>query len=350
MLTTTAPARSGSPRQRPRRALRRTGAIVGVLAIGVLSLVSVAVGTRDIPLPTTLDAVLAFDPTNDLHLITMHSRIPRTILAILVGMALGLAGTIMQAITRNPLAEPGLLGVNSGAAAAVAIGAATFSITNILGYVWFAFIGAAAASVAVALLGRAHDVGTDPVRLVLAGAGLSVVLGAVTTVVVLNAPPEVYDVFRTWMTGSFAGRGYEVLPVVGMVCLAGFVLAFSISNALNSIALGRDFSAALGVSSRSTWTIAALSVLLLAGGATAAVGPIAFVGLAAPHLARVIVGPDHRWLLPYSLILSALLLLVADVLGRVVARPGEISAGVMTAIIGGPFFIYLVRKRRMARL
>lgn len=334
----------------PGRASRRTGLVVGGVLLAVLCVASVAVGTRAIPLGTTIDALLAFDPSNDLHLLTVYSRVPRTILAILVGASLGVAGAVMQAMTRNPLAEPGILGVNAGAAAAVATGAAFLGVTNVLGYVWFAFIGAAVASIAVAVLGRAHAAGTNPVRLVLAGAALAVVLGAYTTVVIVNAPSSVYSIFRSWTTGSLFGRGYEVLPVAAAACLAGLLLALTIAGPLNAVALGGDMSAALGVSARRTWVVAIAVVLLLAGGATAVAGPIAFVGLAAPHIARSIVGPDQRAVIPSSMLVAAVLLLLADVLGRIVVLPSEIPAGIMTAIIGGPFFIHLVRNRRIARL
>ncbi|WP_127782543.1 iron ABC transporter permease [Rhodococcus sp. X156] len=333
-----------------RSTLRRTGLAVGVLVLLVLSLLSLAVGSRGIPLGTTLQALFSHDPTNDLHLLVVDLRVPRTLLALVVGAALGLAGTIMQALTRNPLAEPGILGINAGAAAAVAIGISALGITTIMGYVWLGFLGAGLAGVAVYVLGRAHDVGTNPVRLVLAGAGIGFVLLALTNMVLINSDETTYDAYRNWNTGSLQGRGWEVLPVVAVVCAVGFVIAFALSRSLDSVALGSDLSTALGISQRRTWILAAVAVLLLSGAATAAAGPIAFVGLAAPHVARLLVGPVHTWLLPYAMLLGALLMLLADVAGRVVIYPGEIGAGVMTAIIGGPFFVVLVRRRKMATL
>ncbi len=324
--------------------------LTGLVVVAVLCVVSLAVGSRPVPVDTTLDALTNFNPGNDLHLLVIQLRLPRTILAVLVGAALGLAGAMMQALTRNPLAEPGILGINSGAAAAVAVGIASFGVSAVAGYVWFGFLGAGIASVIVYVLGRAHDAGTNPVRLVLAGAGLSVVLGALTSIVLINSDPDTYDDFRQWATGSLQGRGFDVLPVVAVVCLVGFVLAFSMSRSLDSLALGGDLSRALGISPRRTMIVSALAVLLLSGAATAAAGPIAFVGLAAPHMARLLVGPGHQWLLPYSMVTSAIVLLAADILGRLVLFPGEIGAGIMTALIGGPVFLALVRRRKMARL
>ncbi|MFJ4171509.1 FecCD family ABC transporter permease [Paenarthrobacter sp. NPDC089714] len=333
-----------------RRAQRSTGVLTGLVVVAALCVVSLAVGSRPVPVDTTLDALLNFNPGNDLHLLVIQLRLPRTILAVLVGAALGLSGALMQALTRNPLAEPGILGINSGAAAAVAVGIASFGVSAVAGYVWFGFLGAGIASVIVYVLGSAHDAGTNPVRLVLAGAGLSVVLGALTSIVLINSDPDTYDDFRQWATGSLQGRGFDVLPVVALVCLVGFVLAFSMSRSLDSLALGGDLSRALGIAPRRTMIISALAVLLLSGAATAAAGPIAFVGLAAPHMARLLVGPGHQWLLPYSMVTSAIVLLAADILGRLVLFPGEIGAGIMTALIGGPVFLALVRRRKMARL
>lgn len=326
---------------------RRTGLVLGLVALVVLATFSLAVGSRTIPLGTSIEALTRFDPTNNLHLVVRELRVPRTILAVVVGAALGLAGALMQALTRNQLAEPGILGINAGAAAAVVVGVTWFGVTGIGGYVWFGFVGAGLAGVAVFLLGRAHDAGTNPVRLVLAGAGLTVMLGAFTWIVVVNAPEQTLDAFRAWETGSLAGRGMAVVPVVVGAVVVGALLCGALAPSLNAVALGSDLGAALGVRTRRTWVLATVALLLLAGGATAAAGPIAFVGLAAPHLARLAVGTDQRWILAYSALFASVVLVAADVLGRVVAHPSEIGAGVMSAIIGGPFFVAFVRRRRL---
>lgn len=336
-----------------RAALRRRRAI-GLLAVLALlclaALVSLAVGSRSIPLADVIQALRAYDPQDDRHLVIWQMRIPRTLIAILAALALGGAGAVMQAVTRNALAEPGLLGINAGAAVAVVLGVTLFGLTSMAHYVWFAALGAGLAGIAVFILGQAHETGTNPVRLVLAGAGLSVMLGSVTGIVILNAPPQVFDDFRQWAAGSVDGRGLDVVGVLAICVAFGLVTAFAIAGSLNALALGQDFGRALGASLRRTWLAACLSVMLLAGAATAAAGPIGFVGLVAPHMARLAAGPDYRWILPYSALFAAILLLGADILGRVIAPPSEVAAGIVAALLGGPFFVVLVRRFRLARL
>lgn len=323
------------------------GLFVALIPLAALSL---AVGSRLVPVGTVVDALRAFDPTDDAHLVIRELRAPRTLIAVLAGGCLGLAGALMQTLTRNALAEPGTLGVNSGAAAGVVVGLAITGAASVNVYVWFAFLGAGIASLVVHRLGRAGDAGVNPVRLVLAGAGLSVMLSSVTMVVILSSPQTVFDSFRNWATGSLQGRGWDSVPVVAVCLLVGTVLAVVLAGPLNSVALGPDLAAALGVDTRRTWALTNLAVLVLAGGSTAVAGPVAFVGLAAPHVARAMVGTDHRWLLPGSGLVAAFALLLADVLGRVVIHPGEVGAGVMTALIGAPFFVVLVRRGRVVGL
>lgn len=316
----------------------------------LLAFASFAVGSRPIPLADTWAALTAFDPAQDAHLLVRELRLPRTLLAVTVGAALGLAGALMQALTRNPLAEPGILGVNAGAAFAVAIGLGYFNARSPHQYMWFGFAGAAATSVLVYLLGRAHDAGTNPVRLVLAGAGLSVMLGAATSIVLIASSEETFTAYAAWATGSLQGRGYDVLPWVFGACLVAAAVALPTSRSLDSLSLGADLGKSLGVKIRTTWVLGTGAILLLAGAATAAAGPIAFLGLAAPHVARMVVGPNHRRLLPFSMLLGAVLLLLSDVIGRVVAAPSEIGAGVMSALVGAPFFIALARRRKLVTL
>lgn len=333
------------------RRLRHRGA--GLLSGGALLLalavLGSCVGTRDIALADTWAALHAFDPGNNDHLLVRLLRVPRSLLAIVVGCALGAAGAVMQALTRNPLADPGLLGVTGGAAAAIVAAVAFFGIVDITGYLWFALAGAALAAVAVYLLGGARR-GIDPVRLVLAGVALTVVLQALTQVVLLNSEDVVFDQFRHWAVGSLQGRGWGVLWPAALATLAGAGLAWALARPLDAVMLGDELGQALGANPGRTWALAMLSVVVLAGAATAAAGPLSFVGLTAPHLARALAGPGHRWLLPYSMLLAALMVLVADILGRWVARPGEIGVGVMVALLCGPFFVALVRRRRIGRL
>lgn len=330
-------------------AARRAGGIA-LVALAGLVLCSLAVGSRPVPLAQVWTAFAAYDPANDLHLVVRALRVPRTLLALTAGAALGLSGAVMQAMTRNPLAEPGLLGVNAGAALAVVLGAAAFGLTRMMHYVWFGILGAGLAGVAVFLLGRARRAGTDPVRLVLAGAGLSVVLGAAAGLVVLNAPTAILDIFRNWGSGALEGRGMAVVAVMAVALAAGGALALALGPALNALAMGREMGQALGLRPEAVWALACLSVMVLAGAATAAAGPIGFVGLVAPHIARAMAGPDNRAILPLSALFAAAMLLAADILGRVVAAPDEVAAGIVAAILGGPFFIHVVRRFRLARL
>ncbi|MFJ2545910.1 FecCD family ABC transporter permease [Pseudomonas sp. NPDC087612] len=331
------------------RRMRSSGLLCGLGVLALVAACSLLIGSRSIALGEIADAFWAYDPQNNQHLVIRELRAPRTLVAILAGLALGVAGALMQALTRNPLAEPGLLGINAGAALAVIIAVTLFKLVSIVEYVGFAFAGAGLAGVAVFVLGQAHETGTNPVRLVLAGAGLSVMLVSITGIILLNAPLEVFDSFRKWSAGSVEGSGLQTLGVLAVVVAVGLALAIAMVGNLNAMALGTDLGQALGVNLRATWLLACLAVMLLAGAATAAAGPIGFVGLLAPHLARRLVGPDYRWILPYAGLLAAILLLGADVIGRVVAAPAEVAAGIIALLIGGPFFIVIVRRFRMSR-
>ena len=328
---------------------RRLVLVVALLmaALVVLLVASLAIGSRLIPTGTVLDALTNFDPGSDDQLVIRFSRLPRTLIGVLAGAALGLAGVLTQSLTRNALAEPGTLGVNAGAAVGVIIGLIATGGASIVVYVWFAFAGAALTSVLVHRLGRTGRSGVDPARLVLAGAALSIVLSALTRALILSADATVYESFRSWATGSLQGRGWESLPVVGTCLVVGLLISLALAGPLDSVSLGTDMATSLGVNIRLTWTLANAAIVVLAGGATAACGPIAFIGLASPHIARAVSGPNHRLLLPVSALLAAVLLLLADVIGRIVVFPGEIGAGVMTALIGSPFFIHLVRRGRV---
>lgn len=326
------------------------GLLLGSLALILLLVVSFAIGSRPIPWQEVLRAFTAFDATDDRHVIVQSLRVPRGVLAIMAGGSLGLAGAVMQSVTRNPLAEPGLLGVNAGAAMAVVLGSIAFGLTSVSEYIWFSMLGAGLSGGTVFLLGRAQDSGTDPVRLVLAGAGLSMLLGALTTLLMLNADLEVLDLFRNWGTGTLDGRGADATMVAGLSLLVGGALVFLVAPALDALAMGQDIGRTLGLDPRRIWALACLSVMVLAGGATAAAGPIAFVGLVAPHLARRIVGPRNTTVLPLSALFAAVMLLAADILGRVVAAPEEVAAGIIAALLGGPFFIQVVRRYRLVQL
>ncbi len=336
---------------RARRLRRRIwGLVSGAGCLCLVALVSLTLGSRSIPLGETVHALTAYDAGNDLHLVIWALRIPRTLVAILAGLSLGLAGAVMQAVTRNPLAEPGLLGINAGAALAVVGGVSLFGLTTPAQYVGFAALGAGLAGAAVFVLGRAHEAGTSPVRLVLAGAGLSVVLGALTAILIINGPSAVLDDFRHWAAGSVEGRGYDTAAILALSTVIGGGMALSMAGSLNAIALGQDLGRVLGTHVRGTWTLACLSVMVLVGAATAGAGPIAFVGLVASHLARLAAGPDYRWILPYAGLFAAILLLGSDIVGRVIASPSEVAAGIIAALVGGPFFLVVVCRFRLRAL
>jgi iron complex transport system permease protein len=339
---------SAGPLRAAARRRRTVGLLLGLGALLLLALLSLAVGSRPVPLGTAWHALTAYDPSDDGQLIVRTLRVPRTLLAVVAGAALGAAGTLVQALTRNPLADPGLLGINAGAAAVVVVSIAAFGITAPAGYLPFALLGSAVTAAVVLLLGGGLR-GGSPVRLVLAGAAVSVVLAAFTSTVTINYP-DVFDVFRFWVVGALQGRGTDVLLATAPLVAAGLLLAQSLTGSLNAMALGADAGSALGVSVRRTFLLAAAAVVLLAGSATAAAGPIAFVGLAAPHVARMLTGPDLRWALPTAVLVGADVLLGADVLGRVVAVPSEVQAGIVAALVGAPLFVWLVRRRRVVAL
>jgi iron complex transport system permease protein len=274
-------------------------------------------------------------------------RLPRTGLGIVVGVALGVAGALVQGHTRNPLADPGLLGVSAGAAFAVCLAVYAFGITSVAGSVWFALAGALVASVVVFGLGTLG--GGTPVTLVLAGAAVTAFLGALTNGLVLS-DTQTLDAYRFWAVGSLVGRGDGVLGQVLPFLLAGLLLAAVNAPALNTLQLGEDVARGLGQRIGPARAAGIAAVTLLTGSAVAASGPIAFVGLVVPHVARAITGPDHRWLLPYAGLLGALLLLVSDVVGRVLAAPAELPVGLVLAFVGAPFFVALVRRRKLVAL
>jgi len=323
-----------------------------VPAIGLLAVVafaSVAYGSKPIGLATVVDAFTAYDPTNNDHLIIRSLRVPRTVIGLGVGVALGLAGAVMQGVTRNPLADPGIFGVEAGAALAVVVGIYVFGIGSLTGYVWFAFAGAGIASVVVYGLGSLGRGGATPVKLALAGAAMAALLGSLTSAILI-IDIATLDQFRFWAVGSLAGRDAQIAAQVAPFLAVGVVLALAAARGLNTLALGDDAARSLGQRVQLARATSGLAVIVCSGAAVAAAGPIGFVGLTVPHVARAICGPDYRWILPWSLVLAPSLLLGADVIGRVVARPGELQVGIVTAFIGAPFFVALVRRRKLAEL
>lgn len=327
---------------------RAAGLVAALAALALACLLSIAVGARSIPLDRVLHELIqpADSPEGT---VIRDLRLPRTLLALEVGAALGAAGALMQALTRNPLADPGLLGVNAGAATAIVIAMGVLGITSLTAYVWFAFAGAALAMLLVYGIGSAGRGGANPVRLALAGTAVTATLTAFVSAMIL-LDPAVFDRFRYWEVGALGSQPAAVGAQVAAFVAVGLALALALARPLNALALGDEAGRALGAHPARTRALGALATTILCGAATAAAGPIAFVGLAVPHAARAICGPDERWVLPYSIVLAPVLLLGADVAGRVIEDPGELQVGIVTAALGAPVFVALVRRRRIAQL
>ncbi len=345
--TATAPARA--ERQPGPRRRRLVGLGLLVVLVVAAALASIAVGTRSIGLGEVWRSLLDADLASEEAVIVRELRLPRTVLGLLVGSSLGVAGALMQGHTRNPLGDPGLLGVTAGASLAVVVAISAFGVATPSGYVWFAFAGALAGSVLVYAIGSSGRGGATPVTLALAGAALSALLFAlVRTLLVGDA--STLDRFRFWVVGALAGRSADIAWQVAPFVAAGLLLAVVNSPALNLLGLGEDVARGLGQRIWLARGVGLGAVTLLCGAATAACGPFAFVGLVVPHAVRAFTGPDHRWLVPCAGLAGAVLLLGADVLGRVLARPGELQVGIVLALVGAPFFIALVRRRKTAAL
>ncbi|MFB9375447.1 iron chelate uptake ABC transporter family permease subunit [Kineococcus gynurae] len=350
MPTRSPGVRPGSPPVRSTRRRRWRGPALA-LSVAVLLLavgLSLAIGSRPIAPGVVWDSLTGAAQGQD-ALVVRELRVPRTILGIAVGIALGLSGALMQALTRNPLADPGLLGVNSGAAAAMVTAVAVAGVTSPMGLVWFSMVGAAVVSVVVYVIGTSGRGGATPVRLALAGTAIAAALGAYTTGMIL-LDSRTFDRFRYWQVGSLVGQDLSLVAQVAPFFVVGTLLALSQGRALNALALGEDSGRALGANVARTRVLTAVAVTLLCGAATAAAGPIWFLGLAVPHMVRAVTGPDQRWVLPFSLVLAPALLLLGDVLGRVVVRPGELEVSIVTAVLGAPVLIALVRRKRLAQL
>lgn len=322
-----------------------------LIALGVLVLVllaSIAVGSKDIPVRTVIDALFAYNDSDD-HAIIRALRVPRTLLGLLVGVALGLSGAMIQALTRNPLADPGILGVNAGASFFVTLAVGLFGLTTISSYIWFAFAGAVAATVLVYAIGSVGRGAATPIRLTLAGVAISAVLGGVQSGLAL-LDPMTFDRMRFWGAGSLTTPGYEAIFVAAPFIAIGTVLALLVARPLNAIALGDDLARSLGANIGRTRVIVIIAVTLLAGAATAAAGPIFFIGLMIPHVARWLIGPDQRWIALLTIVLSPVLLLSSDIIGRIIMRPGELQVGIVTAFVGAPVLILLARRRKVSGL
>lgn len=328
-------------------AKNRALTVVLATAVGVV-LLSIALGSKPLGLAEVWHGL--WSPTGtEADVIVRSLRLPRTALAVVAGCALGVAGALMQGHTRNPIADPVLLGVSAGAGLFVAGGIFALGISTLYGYVWFGFAGALLAATVVHLVGTRARGGASPVTLALGGAAVHALFTALTSALLI-LDEQALELYRFWTVGSVAGRPAEITWQMLPFVVAGLVLAAANARGLNSLSLGEDIARSLGVRVGTERLIGMGAITLLTGVAVAACGPIGFVGLMAAHIARSITGPDYRWVLPFSGLVGIVLMVGADVLGRVVAMPGELPVGIMLAFIGAPVFIHLIRRRKPVRL
>ncbi|YAL83515.1 FecCD family ABC transporter permease [Dermacoccaceae bacterium W4C1] len=344
----TAPETSGAAAPRSLRSRRLLGLAGLLVALLVAVVLSVMVGANPISPAQVWHGWWAHDDS-EASTIVWSLRGPRTIVGLVVGAAFGLAGALIQALTRNPLADPGILGVNAGAGFAVTIGVGVFGMSGIGGYIWFSFLGAGLATGLVYLIGTGGRGSANPVSLVLAGVALGAVLTGISTFLTL-IDPDTFTAVRNWGLGSIGRTSVSDAAAVLPFLAIGMLLAAGLAGPLNQVALGDDLAASLGTNVARTRVLGIVAVTLLAGAGTALTGGIAFIGLMVPHAVRWIVGPDQRWILAYSALAAPVIVLIADVIGRVIGGSGEIEVGVMTAVIGGPVLIALVRRRKASGL
>jgi iron complex transport system permease protein len=326
---------------------RVAGLVVGIVGLVVVSELSLRIGSIGIGTGDAWNALVAYDPTNYAEVVVRTVRLPRTVIALGVGAGLAAAGATAQAVTRNPLAEPAILGISSGATLGIVLASFYLGLTATHEFIWFGFAGAVLAAVlvlAVAAVGRG---GATPVKLALSGVVIAWLLAAWTNALLL-LDQQTMDVVRFWLAGSVAGRDLGTFWSVAPFLLGGTLLCGAIGHQLNVLSMGDETARALGMNAGRMRLIAFGLVVAITGAAVAAAGPIAFVGLAAPHAVRSLVGPDYRWVLPYSMVFGAIFLTAADIVGRVVARPAELQVGIVTALVGAPFLVVLARRRAVA--
>ncbi|PTE20256.1 iron ABC transporter permease [Cereibacter changlensis JA139] len=334
-----------TPVRRPRTRLMWLLLVLAALLAGCA--LSVVIGTRDVGWAEIASALGG--GRDSIGEAVVAVRLPRTLLAALAGAALGLSGAVMQGVTRSPLADPGILGVNAGAAMAVVIGMAWFGIESLSAFLWTAILGAGATAALVYAIGSLGRGGATPLKLALAGAATAIAVSSLTVAILLPRA-DIAGGVQSWQIGGVGGATPEAITAMLPFLAAGFALSLLSARNLNMLALGDDTAAGFGVPVALTRFIAATGAVLLCGATTAICGPIGFVGLVVPHLCRLLVGVDHRWLLPFSALAGAVLLLLSDVLGRILARPAELDVGIITAFVGAPAFIWIVRRRRIREL
>ena len=322
--------------------------ILCLALLSVMAIFSISLGAKSIAFSKVIEVLLGNDP-DSLEQAIILQRIPRTIFGILAGGALGISGALMQSITRNPIADPSILGVNTGASLFVVAGIAFFNITVAYQYIWLAIIGAGVTAVFVYSVASMGKDGATPLKLALSGSAVSIVLGSLVSTIMLPNN-RVMEAFRFWQVGSIGSATWENIMLISPFLVVGFIISMFISGYLNNLALGDEAATALGTNVVMTRTIGALSSVLLCGATTALAGPIGFVGLIIPHIIRLIFGSEMSKMLPLSFLGSTILMLVSDIIGRIISLPGETEVGIVTAVLGAPVFILAIRKGRVKSL
>ncbi|WP_408898082.1 FecCD family ABC transporter permease [Nocardioides sp. R1-1] len=348
-MSTTHPVEAPVGTAALQRSRRARGAWLAGLTVALLAAcaLSIVLGSRDVGW-SDIWAGLTGD-TDSFARAAVAKRVPRTALAVIAGAALAVSGLVLQGVTRNPLADPGILGITTGASLAIAVGIAWFGLSTATGYIWVAILGAAVTAVFVWTVGSLGRGGSTPLKLTLAGAATAAALSSFVTAVVLPRP-DISENVVSWQIGGVGGATDDKIWQMGPFLLVAAVLCLWCARGLNMLGLGDDLAAGLGEHVLRTRLLASLGAVVLAGATTAITGPIAFVGLVVPHFCRLLVGVDHRWLVPFSAVGGAILLVLTDVVGRVVAPPSEVDVGIITALIGAPIFIAVARQRRVREL
>ncbi len=346
----TVPSPTGTPDRRRRRRVPPAATLaVAVALLLLVAVASLAIGARQIPFDLVMQSFTAPVPGDPDQVVVRDLRLPRAVIGIMAGAALGVVAALLQGATRNPLADPGLLGINAGASLAVVAAIAFLGVASPFGFIWFAFGGAALAAAVVFAIGSTGGAGATPAKLALTGAALTAATTPLITLLLIRDEGTLSQ-YRFWSVGSLSGRGIETAAVLWPFLLVGLLLAAWLAGRLNLLALGDDVARGLGVRLATTRIVTAVAVIVLAGTATSLAGPIALLGLAVAHAARGLVGGDYRWITPLAAVLGAIVLLAADVIGRVVVAPAELEAGIVAAIVGAPVLIALVRRTKGATL
>ncbi|WP_010275214.1 FecCD family ABC transporter permease [Paenibacillus senegalensis] len=326
-----------------RTSSKAAGLMFGLFLLVAAFLTSIVLGATKIPFQAAVESFFHYDVSSDVHVIVQTARLPRAIMATVAGMNLAMAGALMQALTRNPLASPGIFGVNAGAVFFVVIALSFLPISSFSHLIWFAFLGAGVAAATVYALGSLGREGLTPVKIVLAGAAMTALFSSFTQGILVLNESGLQDVLF-WLAGSIAGRETDTLLLVLPYMIPAIAAALLLGRPINILTSGEDIAKGLGQKTILVKTVIALTVVVLAGSTVATVGAIGFVGLVMPHVARFFVGVDYRWVIPYSAVLGSILMLLADVAVRFIIMPGEVPVGIMTALIGAPFFVYIARK------